>query len=210
MANSLRNSPCASLVEMTRIAGLGGGRVGSKRFKAVTTKLQEVKNLATSVLSGLGSRSGSMRVEVSYSVPTGESLAGALLAAARDSLREVVGYNDRGWLCLEHSFFAVPSGDVALLAKAGMDRSIAAIQTGLDAEGLGVGEALPIGLLPSVGELLLQLEGKVFRRVVVRRMLLDGLRHFGFVGELACTCIAVPLSCLEGSVGHTKNSSSEL
>eukprot|EP00752_Nemacystus_decipiens_P016690 g14928.t3 len=184
MARSLRNSPFTSLVEMIRIAGLGGGRVGSKRFNSISAKLREVRDLATSVLSGLGSRSGSMRVEVSYSVPAGGSLGDALQAAARDILRQVVGYDDRGWCSLQESFYAIPAKDVALLAKAGIERSVAAIQGGLDASGKSVGEALPMGLLPSVGENMLQLGGKVFRRVVLGRMLLGGLRHFGYVGLL--------------------------
>lgn len=183
VANVLRNSPFTSLVEMIRIAGLGGGRVSSKRFNAFRNKLGEVERVSTSVLSGLGSRSGSMRVESSYSIPTGESMTGAVLAVVRDNFREVLGYDDRGWVALAGSFFAVPAEDVELLAKAGMDRSVAAIQTGLDDAGQTVRDTLPNGLLPSVGELLLQLEGKVFRRVVVGRMLLEGLRRFGYVGE---------------------------
>lgn len=185
VTTSLRNSPFTSLVEMARIAGLGGGRVGSKRLRAASTKLREIRSLTTSVLSGLGSRSGSMRVETSYSVPTGEPLGHALLAAVADNFREVVGYNDHGWECMENSFFALTAEDVAVLAKAGVDRSLAAIQAGISEAGQTAKETLPIGLLPSIGELLLQLEGKVFRRVVVGRMLLEGLRRFGYVGEFA-------------------------
>ncbi len=183
MANLLRSSPCSSLVEMVRIAALGGGRVSSRRFNSASTKLRDVERLASSVVSGLGSRSGSMRIEGSYSVPTGESLPGAIAAAVKDNFRQVVGYDDRGWACLAETFFAVSAEDVSLLAKAGIDRSVAAMKTGLDASGQTVGEALPIGHVPSVGEILLQLEGKAFRRVVVGRMLLDGLRRFGYVGE---------------------------
>eukprot|EP00903_Cladosiphon_okamuranus_P017840 g16418.t1 len=167
-----------------RIAALGGGRVGSRRFGAVSTKVNEIKGLAGRVLSGQGTRSGSMRVEVSYSVTTGESLGCGIAAAIRDNFREVVGYDDHGWSSLTASFFAVPSADIALLAKANIDRSAAAIEAGLDAGGEALGEALPLGLLPSDGEVLLQLEGKAFRRVVIGRMLLDGLRRFGFVGLL--------------------------
>lgn len=169
---------------MTRIAGLGGGRVASKRFDAVSTKLRDVESLASSVISGLGSRSGSMRVEVSYSVTTGESLGSAIAAAVTDAFREVVGYDDHGWSGMIDSFFAVTAEDMALLAKAGIDRALAAIKAGLDASGQSVGEVLPLGLLPSIAEILLQLEGKAFRRVVVGRKLLDGLRRFGYVGEL--------------------------
>jgi len=185
MTTALRNSPFTSLVEMTRIAGLGGGRVGAKRFNALTTKLREVQGLASSVLSGLGSRSGSMRVETSYSLRTGDTLRDAVLASVNDHFREVVGYDDHGWVNLVDSFFAVRAEHVALLAKAGIDRALAAVRLGLDAAGQTVREALPMGLLPSIGELLLQLEGKVFRRVVVGRMLLGGLRRFGYVGECA-------------------------
>lgn len=194
MAIALQSSPVTSLVEMIRIAGLSGGRVGPKRFRAVSKKLQDVKALAESALSGLGTRSGSMRVEVSYSVPTGDSLKDSLAAVVSDIFAEVLGYDGRGWGGLSDYFFAVPAEDVVSLAKAGFDRSIAAIQAGLDDAGVTPSEALPIGLLPSVGELVLQLGGKVFRRVVVGRMLLQGLDHFGYLGkfdcfpEKACSC----------------------
>jgi len=101
------------------------------------------------------------------------------------AFREVVGYDDHGWDGVVDLFFAIPAKELALLAKAGIDRSVAAVKAGLDASGQTLGEALPLGLVPSVGEILLQQEGKAFRRVVVGPKLLDGLRRFGFVGEPA-------------------------
>ena len=189
MANALRTSPVTSLVEMIRIAALGGGRVDPKRFNAVSKKLQDVEATAASALSGLGSRSGSMRVEVSYSLVTGEGFSDMLHCVVTDCLREVLRYDDHGWSSVEGSFFAVPAEDVAFLAKAGFDRCFAAIKVGLDRDGQSVCEALPIGLLPSVGEAILQLGGKVFRRAVVGRMLLEGLHRFGYVGECRMRCV---------------------
>lgn len=183
MANALNNSPISSLVEMVRVAALGGGRVGRRRFKDAHAKLGQLQYLAGGTLSGMGSSSGSMRVEGSYAFGNKGDFGEAIVAASLDMLYHVVGMGLDGWGDLRDLFYAIPADLVSLLVWAVQERALGSIEIGFDAAGDTSVQALPVGLVPTLGELSLQLEGKVFQRVVVGRMLLKGLKHFGFTGK---------------------------
>lgn len=166
------------------MATLSGATVGRKPWTSTMKTMSKLPAKVDAVISGFPTKTAAGRVEATY-VTRGASASfeGFVFTMVEHAAFTVLGYRGRGWEGLEELFYAIDTAKVNCLAEAGINRDLLAIELGLGGPGKGAREALPLGLLPSFGEMHLQRQALTFRFSELGKAFQLGMRRYGFGGE---------------------------